>query len=119
MANEMKSGSTLTEKRTKRQEKDPKASGVLLSKWLKRNKRENEKNEEALPNDDSFIKNLKIYRTRMFPIWLRIVIVLVLLLLAAIFGLMIGYGLIGDGKLMDALKWETYQHILDIMNGEE
>jgi len=65
MANEMKSGSTLMEKRTKRQEKDPKASGVLLSKWLKRNKTENEMNEEALQHDDSFIKNLKIYRTRM------------------------------------------------------
>ncbi|WP_096550341.1 DNA-directed RNA polymerase subunit beta [Ureibacillus thermosphaericus] len=94
MANEMKSGSTLSnqdipQKRAKRQDR-------------------NEKHPK-----------FKIYRTRLIPIWLRIVIVLVLLLLASVFGLMIGFGVIGDGNPLDALKWETYQHILDIINGIE
>lgn len=56
---------------------------------------------------------------RLFPIWLRLVIVLLLLFIAACTGLMIGYGIIGDGEPMDALKWETWQHILDIVNGKE
>lgn len=56
---------------------------------------------------------------RLFPIWLRILIVAALLVLAAILGVMVGYGLIGDGTPGDALKWETWQHIIDIMSGKK
>ena len=55
---------------------------------------------------------------RLFPIWLRIVIVIALITLAAVLGVMVGFGVIGDGKPTDALKWETWQHILDIMSGK-
>ncbi|ANU14012.1 hypothetical protein B481_0972 [Planococcus halocryophilus Or1] len=55
---------------------------------------------------------------RLFPIWLRIVIVIALIALAAVLGVMIGFGVIGDGSPADALKWETWQHILDIMGGK-
>lgn len=55
---------------------------------------------------------------RLFPIWLRIVIVIALIALAAVLGAMVGFGVIGDGKPSDALKWETWQHILDIMSGK-
>lgn len=56
---------------------------------------------------------------RLFPIWLRIIIVLVLIIIAAALGAMVGYGVIGDGKAADALKWETWQHIIDIMSGKK
>ncbi|WP_077591024.1 DNA-directed RNA polymerase subunit beta [Planococcus lenghuensis] len=56
---------------------------------------------------------------RLFPIWLRVVLVLVLLGLAAAGGAMVGYGIIGDGEPRDALRWETWQHIFDIMEGTE
>ncbi|RTQ89826.1 DNA-directed RNA polymerase subunit beta [Lysinibacillus telephonicus] len=56
---------------------------------------------------------------RLFPIWLRLVFILLLLFIAACAGLMIGYGVIGDGEPLDALKWKTWQHILDIVNGKE
>lgn len=55
---------------------------------------------------------------RLFPIWLRIIIVIALIALAAVLGAMVGFGVIGDGKPADALKWETWQHILDIMSGK-
>jgi len=55
---------------------------------------------------------------RMFPIWLRILICIVLFAGAAAAGLMVGYGVLGDGTPSDALKWETYQHILDIKDGK-
>lgn len=55
---------------------------------------------------------------RLFPIWLRIIIVIALIALAAVLGAMVGFGVIGDGKPTDALKWETWQHILDIMSGK-
>lgn len=55
---------------------------------------------------------------RLFPIWLRIIIVIVLIALAAVLGAMVGFGVVGDGEPADALKWETWQHILDIMSGK-
>ncbi|TQR21185.1 DNA-directed RNA polymerase subunit beta [Psychrobacillus vulpis] len=55
---------------------------------------------------------------RMFPIWLRILLVIVLFGGAAAGGLMVGYGVLGNGTPADALKWETYQHILDIKDGK-
>lgn len=54
---------------------------------------------------------------RLFPIWLRILLVLVLLAAAIAAGLTVGFSVIGGGDASDALKWETYQHIIDIMNG--
>ncbi|GAB4073178.1 hypothetical protein GCM10028778_07660 [Barrientosiimonas marina] len=54
-------------------------------------------------------------RRRVFPIWLRLLIVLILSALALGAGLMIGYGVIGDGSPMNALKWETWQHIIDLV----
>lgn len=97
MTNEIKGGSTLTkdvpQRRTRRSY-----------------------NEEKNNRRD---KKFKMYRTRLIPIWLRLVIVLFLLLIASMFGLMIGYGVIGDGEPLDALKWGTYQHILDIISGKE
>lgn len=54
---------------------------------------------------------------RLFPIWLRILIVTALLVGAAALGAMVGYGVIGDGNAGDALKWDTWQHIINIMSG--
>ena len=64
-------------------------------------------------------KKTRWVQIRMFPIWLRIVIVLLLIVVAAALGSMIGYGVIGDGNARDALKWETWQHIIDIMSGKK
>ncbi|ARI76092.1 DNA-directed RNA polymerase subunit beta [Halobacillus mangrovi] len=58
-------------------------------------------------------------RRRILPIWLRIIIVLLLSALALVLGLMVGYGVLGDGKPTDALNWETWQHIWDIVTKTE
>jgi len=54
-------------------------------------------------------------RVRLFPIWLRLVIVVALIAVSTIAGAVIGYGVIGDGNPLDALKWSTWQHIVDIV----
>lgn len=54
---------------------------------------------------------------RIFPIWLRIVVVFVLAFLALIIGLVVGYSILGDGSPMDVLELETWQHIIDIATG--
>ncbi|NBJ68774.1 MULTISPECIES: DNA-directed RNA polymerase subunit beta [Clostridia] len=54
-------------------------------------------------------------RVRIFPIWLRIIVILLFCIIALVVGLMIGYGVIGDGAPTDVLKTETWQHIIDIV----
>lgn len=56
---------------------------------------------------------------RVVPIWLRIIIVLSLSAIALVLGLMIGYGMLGDGAPLDVLKKETWQHIADIVGKKE
>ena len=65
-------------------------------------------------------KNKKTWwvQIRLFPIWLRIILVAALVVGAMAAGLTIGYGYVGDGNPKDALKWDTWQHILDILNGK-
>ncbi|WP_338778833.1 DNA-directed RNA polymerase subunit beta [Metabacillus sp. FJAT-52054] len=57
-------------------------------------------------------------RIRLFPIWLRLLIVAFLFILAAITGAMVGYGVIGDGNPLDVLKPSTWQHIVDLVEKE-
>jgi len=79
-------------------------------------KRKQHKAEKAKVKDE---KKTWWVQIRLFPIWLRVILITALVLGAIAAGLMIGYGYIGDGKPKDALKWETWQHILDILNGKE
>jgi len=59
-------------------------------------------------------KNKKPMR-RVLPIWLRIIIVLILCVVALIGGLMVGYGVLGDGVPSDVLNKETWKHIIDLV----
>lgn len=70
-------------------------------------------------NDGKKQKKTWWVQIRLFPIWLRIILVLVLIVLAAALGAMVGYGVIGDGEPRDVLKWETWQHIIDIISGKK
>lgn len=63
-------------------------------------------------------RNNKIPRRRIFPIWLRLIVLIILCVLALAAGLMIGYGILGDGVPKDALKVETWKHIIDLVKGE-
>lgn len=55
-------------------------------------------------------------RVRLVPIWLRLVIVIVLIGLAALAGAMIGYSVIGGGNAWEVLHKSTWTHILDMVN---
>jgi len=64
------------------------------------------------------VSEMRWVQVRMIPIWLRMLILLVLLVLAAAVGAMVGFSVIGDGTAADVFKKETWQHIFDIMNGK-
>lgn len=84
---------------------------------LKKNFSLRKKAKKEVPDTEEPKKTWWV-QIRLFPIWLRIIIVIALFALAAVLGAMVGFGVIGDGKPADALKWETWQHILDIMSGK-
>ncbi|WP_404459807.1 DNA-directed RNA polymerase subunit beta [Sutcliffiella horikoshii] len=58
------------------------------------------------------------WRIRLIPIWLRILILLAAIAIAAVAGAMVGYGVLGGGNPMDVLEKETWQHIFDLVNKE-
>jgi len=84
-------------------------------KEQKKKQKEEAKKQKEKQDDES----PKKHRRRIFPIWLRIIIVLLICAVALLAGLMIGYGILGDGNPTDALKIDTWQHIIDIVTKTE
>jgi hypothetical protein len=78
-------------------------------------KQEHTANEQ--PN--TLAENRKLIRVRLIPIWLRIVITAILIAASLLSGVIVGYGIIGDGKPSDALKKSTWNHISDLVNKEK
>ena len=57
-------------------------------------------------------------QVRLIPIWLKFVIVLVLIVAFVIIGAMVGYGVLGDGEVLDVFKPATWTHIIDLIQKE-
>ncbi|MFT4416395.1 DNA-directed RNA polymerase subunit beta [Fredinandcohnia humi] len=76
-----------------------------------RKSREEEKNTEQKPKR---VRGRRV-RIRLIPIWLRLIIVAILLAASTLLGVVVGYGVIGDGDPSDALKKSTWQHIVDLV----
>jgi DNA-directed RNA polymerase subunit beta len=57
----------------------------------------------------------KRVRIRLIPIWLRIVLLAVMIVVSLVGGAMIGYGVLGDGKASDVFKQSTWTHIIDLV----
>lgn len=98
---------------------DPKTKGKKLNKEQGRadeqkaqDKAKKQKAEKKLPSKKGK-KEIALLngRRRVLPIWLRIILVLLFSAIALLVGLMIGYGVIGDGNPTDALDMETWKHI--------
>jgi len=60
-------------------------------------------------------RETKQLKTRLIPIWLRFVLLVVIAIFALCIGAMIGYGVIGEGNLLDVFHVETWKHIRDIV----
>jgi len=66
-----------------------------------KNKAKQEREEAATSEERP--KRLK-WRVRLIPIWLRLIIILAIMIVAAVAGAMFGYGVLGDGNPIDVLK---------------
>lgn len=71
--------------------------------------------EEPQPEKKPKRKRGRKIRIRIVPIWLRLIIVSILLAASVLVGVIVGYGVIGDGKTSDALNKSTWQHIVDLV----
>ena len=49
------------------------------------------------------------------PIWLRFLLLCSISFVAVLGGAVIGYGLVGDGSPLDALRFDTWKHIVDLI----
>jgi hypothetical protein len=80
---------------------------VKTREELKQTKKEiKEKSEQK--------KTVKI-RIRLFPIWLRLLIIVLTLAASLLAGVAVGYGIIGNGEVKDAFKESTWTHIIDLV----
>ncbi|MRG86170.1 DNA-directed RNA polymerase subunit beta [Salinibacillus xinjiangensis] len=93
---------------TREQVKQRKKSAQKEEKITKRAQRKEKKAQKAE------VKPKKM-RRRIFPIWLRVIVAILLSIGALAGGLMMGYGVIGDGSPTDVLERSTWQHIVDIV----
>jgi cation transport ATPase len=97
-------------------EKEAKRQGKIQKRIQAKNPQAAETDNDAETESTSKKKNVRV---RLIPIWLRLVIIFLLMVLSLTVGTMVGYGVIGDGKPLDALKQSTWTHIIDIINKEE
>lgn len=76
------------------------------------------RDRENTTSEDGKEKIGRWVQIRLLPIWLRVLLFLIGAALAAVLGVMFGFGVIGDGKASDALKPETWQHIWKMIKGD-
>lgn len=103
----------------KHKEKQEKATVIPKSPDIdeKTDAAKTRKQQKAERNKEK--KKNKKPRRRIFPIWLRIIVVLLLCVGGLVLGAMVGYGIIGNGDPKDVLNMETWQHIIDIVKKKE
>ncbi|WHY86123.1 DNA-directed RNA polymerase subunit beta [Neobacillus novalis] len=60
-------------------------------------------------------KNKRV-RIRLIPIWLRLLLLIIFILVGVTSGAAVGYGVLGDGKVADIFKESTWTHIRDLVD---
>jgi hypothetical protein len=54
-------------------------------------------------------------RIRLIPIWLRLVLLVVMAIFCVTAGAVVGYGLLGGGKVAEVFQESTWTHIIDLV----
>jgi hypothetical protein len=76
-----------------------------------------QKNEQK--EEPKHAEKEKKVRIRLIPIWLRVIIVIALIFISMMVGAAIGYGVLGDGKVIDIFKPSTWTHMIDLVEKEK
>ncbi|MCM3571057.1 DNA-directed RNA polymerase subunit beta [Neobacillus mesonae] len=78
-------------------------------------KKKSEKKETAETSEQTD----KRIRVRLIPIWLRLILLVVFMLISVMAGAAVGYGVLGNGKPIDVFKVSTWTHIIDLVEKEK
>ncbi|WP_031406716.1 DNA-directed RNA polymerase subunit beta [Geobacillus vulcani] len=76
---------------------------------------EEPRTDRAPDEEERGTKPRRFARTRLIPIWLRLIIIAVLMAASLAIGAVVGYSAIGDGRWLDVFRPSTWQHILDFV----
>lgn len=98
-----------TRKQYKQHKKQPKTNVTSTSAHSRRQQRLERK---------AVRKGKKTPMRRIFPIWLRLIVIFCFCIVALIAGLVIGYSILGDGAPTDVFHKETWKHIIDLIQKE-
>ena len=72
--------------------------------------------EERKQNTEEKASSKQKVRVRLFPVWLRVIVIILLMALSIMAGAVVGYSVMGSGKASDTFKKETWTHIVDLVN---
>ena len=81
--------------------------------------REQRKKERREEKEKALKEGRKRIRIRLIPIWLRVIIVAILLVVSTVSGAMVGYSVMGNGKATDVFDKSTWTHIVDLVNSDK
>ncbi|WP_281974489.1 DNA-directed RNA polymerase subunit beta [Halobacillus litoralis] len=99
----------------KEQEREKKRKALDEATKQNTAKKESSKKQKSVKEEKASKKG----RRRVLPIWLRIILVLLFSAVALVLGLMVGYGVIGEGNPTDALEMDTWKHIWNFVTKTE
>lgn len=88
----------------------------MSAKFISKEQTKTQQTDKKRNKEKSVDDSLKKIKVRLIPIWLRVLIVIFLTVISLIAGIITGYAVLGDGKPQDALKKETWTHIVDLVN---
>ncbi|MDG5787284.1 DNA-directed RNA polymerase subunit beta [Evansella sp. AB-P1] len=71
--------------------------------------------KEKAKEKEASVKKVKRGRIRIIPVWIRVVFVLALFAGSLIVGVMVGFGIVGEGEPMDVLNRDTWYQLYDLI----
>lgn len=77
-----------------------------------------DKKRDKKTREDDTVDESKRIRVRLFPIWMRILIIALLFFLLLMIGAVIGYSVIGEGSFSEVFQKSTWTNIFDLVNKE-
>ncbi|KMY51941.1 hypothetical protein AC625_22445 [Peribacillus loiseleuriae] len=58
-------------------------------------------------------------RIRLLPLWFRVLLVTLLIVVSVVSGTIVGYSMMGSGAMVDVFKKSTWTHIFDLVYSEK
>ncbi|MCB5239983.1 DNA-directed RNA polymerase subunit beta [Niallia circulans] len=88
------------------------------SQEMVKTREEFKEEQKEKQNTEEMASSKRKIRVRLFPIWLRIIVIILIMAVSVLAGAIVGYSVMGDGRVNDTFKKETWAHISNLINEE-